>query len=75
MGYGRGYLEVAEDEEKMAMLSEQQRAVVEPPYSNRLERPLVTTSTAAKQDGPAHTNPRSEAKKGFDRKLFGTSYF
>ena len=75
MGYGRGYLEVAEDEEKLATLTELQRAVVQPPYSTRLERPLVTASAALAQDGPAHKRPRSEAKKEFDRKLFGTSYF
>ena len=49
---------------------------MEPPYSTRLERPLVTAAAAHDAaDGPAPKKPRSEAKKEFDRKLFGTSYF
>lgn len=74
MGYGRGYLEVSD--EQRALLTDLQKAVVEPPYSTRLERPLVTAE-AARDDanGPAPKKARSEAKKAFDRKLFGTSYF
>lgn len=74
MGYGRGYTEVSDAQR--AHLTELQRAVVEPPYSTRLERPLVTAE-AARDDanGPAPKRARSEAKKDFDRKLFGTSYF
>ena len=75
MGYGRGYLEIPEED--MSVLTELQRAVVQPPYSTRLERPLVTAAEAASvgADGPAAKKPRSEAKKAFDKKLFGTSYF
>ena len=73
MGYGRGYLDVPEA--SLALLSEQQRAVVEPPYSTRLERPLVTPDAAADENGPAVKRARSVAKKQFDQKLFGTSYF
>jgi len=73
MGYGRGYLDVPE--QSLARLSALQRAVVEPPYSTRLERPLVTPEAAAHASGPAATRERSAAKKDFDQKLFGTSYF
>ena len=75
MGYGRGYLEIPE--EAMSTLTELQRAVVQPPYSTRLERPLVTAAeaTSVGAEGPALKKPRSEAKKDFDKKLFGTSYF
>ena len=74
MGYGRGYTEYTD--EQLANLTDLQRAVVEPPYSTRLERPLVTAEAAREgADGPAPKRPRSEAKKAFDRKLFGTSYF
>ena len=73
MGYGRGYLEVPEA--ALAGLTELQRAVVQPPYSTRLERPLVTPETAREEHGPAAKRMRSAAKKEFDQKLFGTSYF
>jgi len=73
MGNGRGYLEVPE--ESLAGLTELQRAVVEPPYSTRLERPLVTPDAAMHEDGPATKRARSAAKKDLDKKLFGTSYF
>ena len=73
MGYGRGYLEVPR--ESLEDLPDQARAVLEPPYSTRLERPLVTPETAADAEAPPDQKPRSEAKKAFDRKLFGTSYF
>ncbi len=71
MGYGRGYLDVPE--EKLSVLTELQRAVVLPPYSTRLERPLVTPE-AAEGDQPI-TRARSAAKKELDQKLFGTAYF
>jgi len=73
MGYGRGYLDVPEA--ALAVLTELQRAVVEPPYSARLDRPLVTPEAATDEHGPAAKRPRSSAKKEFDQKLFGTSYF
>ena len=40
IGYGRGYLEIPP--EKLAGMTDLQRAVLEPPYASRLERPLVT---------------------------------
>jgi hypothetical protein len=49
--------------------------VLEPPYANRLERPLVTAESAAALDGPPVKKPRAAAKKDFDRQLFGTDYF
>jgi len=74
MGYGRGYLEI--DPEAYADMNPLQRAVVEPPYATRLERSLVTAEAATKHpDGPAPVKVRSDAKKEFDRKLFGTNYF
>jgi len=51
-----------------------QRAVVEPPYATRLERPVVQADDDA--DAPA-VKPvrRASAKKEFDQKLFGSDYF
>ena len=62
-------------EDKLAILTEQQRAVVQPPYSTRLDRPLVTPESALSEEGPAVKRARSSAKKEFDQRLFGTSYF
>ena len=74
MGYGRGYLDVPES--SLARLTELQRAVVEPPYAVRLERPLVTPDAlAGGVDGRATKRPRSEAKKEHDRQTIGTGYF
>lgn len=53
----------------------QVRAVLEPPYSTRLERPILTEETVKDPSGPASVPRRNEAKKALDRKLFGTEYF
>ena len=67
MGYGRGYLDVPE--QRLEGLTDTQRAVLEPPYAVRLERPTVTAG------GPATKKPRNEAKKEHDRATIGTAYF
>jgi len=72
MGYGRGYLEIPP--EKLEGFSPLQRAVLEPPYATRLERPLVSSAVASSGEPPSKKQ-RSEAKKELDRKLFGTAYF
>jgi len=51
-------------------LTAQQRAVLEPPYAERLDRPIVRPL-----DGDVETNGRSAKKKCFDRDVFGTEYF
>jgi ectoine hydroxylase-related dioxygenase (phytanoyl-CoA dioxygenase family) len=50
-------------------LTEAQRAVLEPPYANRLDRPNIKT------DGSIEITTRHERKKQHDRDLFGTDYF
>ena len=47
-----------------------QRAVLEPPYNNRLERPSVVKGG----DEEPNVEARSAAKKAFDRIVFGTDY-
>ena len=61
----------------MEGLTPLQRAVLEPPYATRLERPLVTASAAAEEDGATEVvrHLRSEAKKEHDRQTLGTAYF
>lgn len=75
MGYGRGYLDIPPG--AMEGLTPLQRAVLEPPYATRLERPLVTASAAAEEDGATEAvrHLRSEAKKEHDRQTLGTAYF
>lgn len=67
--YGRSYL----PQWPAAMLeglSDQQRAVLEPPYANRLDRPIVRPGA---QDVTFES--RAEAKKAFDRAVFKAGYF
>lgn len=73
MGYGRGYLEV--DPVALEGMTAQQRAVLEPPYANRLDRPLVTPQTVLEPDGPTALLTRNAEKRDFDAELFGTKYF
>jgi hypothetical protein len=47
-----------------------QRAVLEPPYANRLDRPNLQ-----ERDGHVVLTTRSERKKQHDREVFGTKYF
>lgn len=71
LGYGRGYLEIPAT--ALEGMSARQRAVLEPPYASRLERPLLSTDDA--DDAPLRKKARNAAKKELDQRLFGTSYF
>ena len=42
MGYGRGYLEI--DPARLEGMTDAQRAVLQPPYASRLERPVLGSS-------------------------------
>lgn len=50
-------------------LTPAQKAVLEPPYANRLDRPNI------KSDGSIEITTRNERKKQHDRDVFGTKYF
>jgi ectoine hydroxylase-related dioxygenase (phytanoyl-CoA dioxygenase family) len=50
-------------------LTDAQRAVLEPPYANRLDRPNI------QPDGSVVITTRNERKKQHDRDVFGTPYF
>lgn len=50
-------------------LNDAQRAVLEPPYANRLDRPNISP------DGSVEITTRSERKKQHDLQVFGTKYF
>ena len=71
MGYGRGYLEI--DPAKLEGMTDAQRAVLQPPYATRLERPIVSVGGGGEVQ--VQIRQRSEAKKQFDMELFGTKYF
>ena len=71
MGYGRGYLEI--DASRLEGMTEAQRAVLQPPYATRLERPVVSCGGGG--DVHVEIRQRSEAKKQLDMELFGTKYF
>ena len=51
-------------------LTEAQRAVLEPPYANRLDRPNI------KEDAESvEITTRNDRKKQHDMDVFGTKYF
>lgn len=50
-------------------LSEAQKAVLEPPYANRLDRPNIL------EDGGVEITQRSERKRQHDKEVFKTKYF
>eukprot|EP01041_Mallomonas_annulata_P000133 gene133-215_t len=52
-------------------LTESQRAVLEPPYAVRLDRPVQSEE----EDGKVIQVGRSEVKKAFDKEVFKTDYF
>jgi hypothetical protein len=80
--YGRSYFGHEQDESDGADgvrvgwpakmyegLNEAQRAVLEPPYANRLDRPNIN------EDGSVVITTRNERKKQHDQDVFGTKYF
>jgi ectoine hydroxylase-related dioxygenase (phytanoyl-CoA dioxygenase family) len=70
--YGRSYFGHEEGgwpDKMYDDLTEAQRAVLEPPYANRLDRPNINV------DGSVEVTTRSERKKQHDREVFGTKYF
>merc|ERR1712048_196640 len=67
--YGRSYAPHW-PKDMLEGLTPQQRAVLEPPYANRLDRPLLRVGT-----DDVVVESRSEAKKAFDRDVFKTQYF
>ena len=50
-------------------LNEAQKAVLEPPYANRLDRPNIL------EDGGVEITQRSERKRQHDKDVFKTKYF
>lgn len=70
--YGRSYLEGAASAWPASMyegMTERQRCVLEPPYAERLDRPSI------QEDGTVGASSRNEAKKAFDKEVFGGKYF
>jgi len=70
--YGRAYLEDWKmGEDAQADLTDAERAVLAPPFANRLERPQVDPENVldTRFDG------RSEAKKAWDMKVYQSAYF
>jgi len=67
MAYGRSYQPWPESYYKGA--SEEQSAVLEPPYSTRLDRPVLNS------EGEIEKMSRSAVKQNHDAKVFKTPYF
>ena len=71
-GYGRSYFEdgnASWPKEIYSGMSETQKSVMLPPYAIRLDRPVNDGTGRLKVDS------RSDAKKQFDKAVFGTKYF
>lgn len=73
MSYGRSYFSkntMGWPEKVYEGLTEAERAVLEPPFANRLDRPNIRP-----EDGSIEITTRNERKKQHDREVFGTDYF
>jgi hypothetical protein len=71
-GYGRSYFGHSGGGWPTACyedLSPAQKAVLEPPFANRLDRPNINA------DGSVEITTRNERKKQHDQDVFGTKYF
>merc|ERR1712182_34663 len=69
LAYGRSYTPQW-PEAMLEGLTTLQRAVLEPPYAVRLDRPIIRPGS----DAPA-ADGRPAKKKRFDQAVFGTDYF
>lgn len=71
VSYGRAY---SPDwpEDMLDGMTVAQRAILEPPYAGRLDRPIVTRGGDEEPDIGA---PRPQVKKSFDLRVFGQKYF
>ena len=69
MAYGRGYLD-SWPEALLADMTQAERAVLEPPYSRRLDRRVVSGDGAA-----AVPAPRDPRKLALDESIFAAPYF
>ena len=70
--YGRAYLNWPK--QFLEGMTETQLAVMQPPYGVRLDRQVLSVSREG-ETVVSGGSPRSNSKKEFDQKLFGTSYF
>jgi len=71
VSYSRAY-SPAWSEETTEGLTPAQRAVLEPPYAGRLDRPVLAKGG---DEQPCYGAPRPDVKKSFDLKVFGSRYF
>lgn len=77
MSYGRSYMghpqpnEVGWPSKMYEGLSDAERAVLEPPYANRLDRPNILNA----EEGSVEMTTRSARKRQHDQEVFGTKYF
>ena len=70
--YGRSYMEdgdIGWPSEMSDGMTETQMAVLQPPFATRLDRTLLDGN------GGTTVSSRSDAKKEFDKTVFGTQYF
>lgn len=72
--YGRSYFthEGKWPEKMYEDLNDAQRAVLEPPYANRLDRPEIVGNGS---EAEVVISSRNQVKKQHDQELFGTKYF
>lgn len=77
VSYGRSYFSGDGDTDSRTMwpskfyddLNDAEKAVLEPPFANRLDRPNI------REDGTVEITQRSERKKQHDKDVFKTKYF
>lgn len=74
VAYGRSY-HPTWPEAMLEGCTEAERAVLEPPYANRLDRPVVQAPEDGDGDMQVAIESRAGPKKDFDRVVFATKYF
>lgn len=74
--YGRGYLSHPDQTLHGGCddLTDAQRAVLSPPFTQRLERPVLAVADGG-DEVEARIEPRAKSKKDFDKETFGTEFF
>lgn len=81
VGYGRSYWP-SWPEKILANLTNSQKAVLEPPYALRLDRPVLDLNSNLNENETINQDQvnikivsRQKEKKDFDKEVFGTDYF